>query len=488
METPSSTLRFVHSQRLGVDQLVLDGHILHHNNTNDGAQGMTHYWRCGNYYQDIRCPFRAITRSGRLVKKSDSHRCVPQPEQVLVREVRHDIRTTAATTNRAPSSIVAAAVQGQPSSVLAALPRQQLLTKAVQNARKKGDSQPACPATASDIQLVAPYNELNGENFVLYDNNSSPRIIVFGTRGNLTRLASLSHWLADGTFKVAPPQFLQVWTVHGLTSSGLVLPLVFALLENKLSTTYLDVLTALSSLEPTLKPSSVVVDYEKAEIKAFKDAFPSIEIRGCHFHFSQAIFRQIQSFPDVFALYKDVDKPDNSRHLRTLAAIALVPCRYVGDAYKALAQADFWKDNEENLGDLLDYFEKTWLGRDTRRGYVGPQYEPTVWCQHAAILRGLPRTNNAVEGWHNAFIGRVACNRPNIWRFIEALKEEQSLIELNCTQMDAGGSMPPVRSKYRKANEALKRIVEEAEGKWGTFTDDEWYDYLLCVSTNISYN
>jgi hypothetical protein len=155
---------------------------------------------------------------------------------------------------------------------------------------------------------------------------------------------------------------------------GLVVPLIFALLENKDEVTYTTLLEALKELEPTLKPVSVTVDFERAEHNAFEAAFPGVQLRGCLFHFAQCIWRQIQAHAESLRMYNDPENPDNSLNIRTLTALALVPHPYAGSAYKALIDSSFWKDNADKLEDILDYFEKSWLGRKTRRGWVNPKF------------------------------------------------------------------------------------------------------------------
>lgn len=34
----------------------------------------------------------------------------------------------------------------------------------------------------------------------------------------------------------------------------------------------------------------------------------------------------------------------------------------------------------------------------------------------------LPRTNNALEGWHRAFLQQVSSHHTSIWKFLNALK------------------------------------------------------------------
>ena len=57
----------------------------------------------------------------------------------------------------------------------------------------------------------------NGDLFLQYDNNDpNERILIFGTDESLGFLSNADDWYMDGTFTVAPPQFSQLYTVHGL--------------------------------------------------------------------------------------------------------------------------------------------------------------------------------------------------------------------------------------------------------------------------------
>ncbi len=45
--------------------------------------------------------------------------------------------------------------------------------------------------------------------------------------------------------------------------------------------------------QSVLAPKVVHCDFEKRAIKAFKMNFPGVKIQGCHFHFSDAIFKKV---------------------------------------------------------------------------------------------------------------------------------------------------------------------------------------------------
>ncbi len=88
-------------------------------------------------------------------------------------------------------------------------------------------------------------------------------------------------------------QFTNVFSIHGERNGG-VHPFVFALLPNKTQNTYRRLFQALKQLEPALNPTTVMTDFELAAQNAFEEEFPNVQLAGCFFHLSQAIWRQAQ--------------------------------------------------------------------------------------------------------------------------------------------------------------------------------------------------
>ena len=50
-------------------------------------------------------------------------------------------------------------------------------------------------------------------------------------------------------------------------------------------------------------------------------------------------------------------------------------------------------------------------------------------------MTGLPRSNNAVEDWHNAFASWVSVNCPNIIKLTEKTRHEQAKFEINIAKV-----------------------------------------------------
>ena len=107
----------------------------------------------------------------------------------------------------------------------------------------------------------------------------------------LNLLRDTTNWHADGTFKVVPIQFYQLYTIH-CEKDGYIIPCIYALMSNKLQSTYGVLLKKLKEIELELDPSSTMVDFEKAPINALEETFLAV-ISGCFFHWPQSIHRQI---------------------------------------------------------------------------------------------------------------------------------------------------------------------------------------------------
>ena len=136
-----------------------------------------------------------------------------------------------------------------------------------------------------------------GVPFLVYDSGpGDDRLIIFASESALDFLANSSEWYCDGTFKVVPEIFYQLYTVHG-EHDGRIFPCVFALLPNKSQHTYerffTELMREISARNPA-PPQHVLLDFEKGAINAIRNTIPDTDVKGCFFHFSQNIWRAIQ--------------------------------------------------------------------------------------------------------------------------------------------------------------------------------------------------
>ena len=176
-----------------------------------------------------------------------------------------------------------------------------------------------------------------------------------------------------------------------------------------------------------------MTDFEHSALLAFRAVYPNAEQRGRFFHLSQCIWRRIQQVDGLQQLY--MADPNFALCIRQVAAIAFVPTTDVILAFEELMDSTFFKENTDLPRDLVNYFEDTWIGRPARRGgRSDPIFAHALWNCYDATLNDLPKTNNAVEGWHRGFNQILGACHPAIWKFIDGLKKEQSLNETKTEQ------------------------------------------------------
>ncbi|CAF4419126.1 unnamed protein product, partial [Rotaria magnacalcarata] len=148
------------------------------------------------------------------------------------------------------------------------------------------------------------------------------RMLLFGSVTQLEILFDSSTILMDGTFSTTPPFFDQVFTIHALKYET-SFPCIFGVLPDRKRTTYKHLFKILKglavSMNRTFKPARVMSDYEASIITAVANEFPQAIHSGCFFHFTQAIYRRIQSLGLITSYSQDSDIRICCRKLMALA-------------------------------------------------------------------------------------------------------------------------------------------------------------------------
>ena len=147
-------------------------------------------------------------------------------------KARSRMKREAKYTNHKTTNIVTGNIAGLVEEELARLPNIETLRRDVRRNRNRNMLVvPDVNDKLFDIPPEYATNEL-GQEFLLYDNRRQDRMLIFGTPESRQFLSNADDWFLDGTFKSSPPQFAQLYTVHGLKDSRNVVGL-YALLPNK---------------------------------------------------------------------------------------------------------------------------------------------------------------------------------------------------------------------------------------------------------------
>jgi hypothetical protein len=468
-------LQFIKSQK-GHDLLSHNGFLFRKERSSTEKT----IWKCV-YYDSKKCPGRCHTSDNEVIKFTNNHNHVPDATTVPRRKVMLDIKEKATTSQATTHQVLAQATVGISQAVAGQLPSTSLIKRTIQRTRQREGRAPPCPTNLRDLVIPEEFTQSSsGEPFLLFDSGpSEDRLLIFSTRRNLQLLAQCEHWYADGTFKTAPPLFSQLYTIHGVKYNN-VLPSVFVLMPSKTERAYERVFTALTSLEPSLWPASIMTDFELASINAFQHSFPTAIHRGCFFHLGQCIWRKIQAHHDLQDRYKN--DPDFALNVRMLPALAFVPENDVVEAFEEVVESPYYLQEQHILQPLVDYFEDVWIGRPQRGNRRRPPtYKHSLWNCYDSTLDGLPKTNNAVEGWHLSFSNLLCAHHPTIWKFINGLKQEQSLNDFKINQYLAGEEPPAQRRKYRECAKRITTIVQD-------YGQRPLLDYLVGIAYNFSLN
>ena len=314
------------------------------------------------------------------------------------------------------------------------------------------------PAHASEIQILEKYKLTSkGERFLQFDSGAGDinRMIMFATAKMISILKTSQSWYADGTFKVAPQQFYQLYTIHA-EKDGYIFPCVYVLVTEKTELTYSRMLGKLLDLEPALNPLYVMLDFEKAAINAFEEGFVAV-VSGCFFHFSQNIYRKIQSLGLTNQYMED---PDFALYMRMLPSLAFVPENEVCDCFNIL-MGEF----PQAAIELAEYFETNYLGRrlpDQTRKI--PPFPMRYWNMHTRVLNQSARTNNSVEGWHNAFQSGISISHPSFPKLVNYLQREQAVQDEKYAKWESGNMHQQSKSS-KDRDERLFHLVMDYENR-----------------------
>lgn len=336
--------------------------------------------------------------------------------------------------------------------------------------RDRAKNFPANPTTLDQLQNIPEdyQRTSSGENFVLYDSFDDAdwqggRTVVFSTPNNIRRLSQCQYWFTDGTFKLTPPIFLQIFTILGSffqpgfdrdEGQMIGVPLVYALLQNKEEISYRKVFDvviqfARNHFNIINLPMYIMCDFELAIINATRFFVGVDRVKCCLFHLCQSVWRHIQA-EHLVNLFRADDRRFKVA-TQMLCALAFVPLQHVERFYAELRQhipADFWP--------IYEYFGNTYIiGHLGRNGLpTPPRYPPYLWNVYDSVLQKSARTNNVAEAWHSRFQRVVGKHHPSLYVFLKEIIKEQADSEVMMYQLAIGQRVKKCQERKRRERES----------------------------------
>lgn len=423
----------------------------------DNNKGHT-IWRCIKS-QSCKCKATVKTAGDAVLGNgSPEHNHSGNVANALARKAVAQMKEHMTETIATPSASQGAVVVRLDGHVQMALPKKATLSRILRHHRQvkamAANGGAALPPLPRDVNFDVPDRF---HNFLLHDSGpGDERILVFGDRQLLSAMGTAELWLADGTFKVVPTLFYQLYSIHFASAGGLHPAGVYCLLLNKSRTTYERLLSVIKELCPNAGPHRILVDFESAAINAFRDAYPKADVSGCYFHLCQSILRKVNEC----GLKSDYERDDEIRgFIRCLASISHVPIADVPDAFDTLCET---MPANEKVNEVVTYFEHTYI-RGRRRQGRGQNYGPAIfpiplWNQFMAAGEGIARTTNSVEGWHYSLQSLFMCQHPTMWTFLAGIERDSQMSKAAYLQATTGAEHIG-RKTYRDLKARVSRCV-----------------------------
>ncbi|XGW26242.1 hypothetical protein V3C99_007117 [Haemonchus contortus] len=258
--------------------------------------------------------------------------------------------------------------------------------------------------------------------------------------------------VADGVHSLHPKclgRYAQLYSLHGVCSHGVEVPLVFCITEKKTREVYKRIFEQLKRNVEGEGPQRIVLDFEKAAIQAAKLVFPSATIEGCAFHLAQAWNRK----RDSLALRKHIQGHSRDDRIvkwwQTIKGIVFLPAELLSEV-RALQRPPVPQDHVayDKCLEFLDYLKSNWMS--------GPFKD--LWCKWK--LKEL-RTTNLAEAFHRRLQVLAGVDHPPLSTLIDVMRglnyeAKAALIRLKENPEGA-------RTLQRNYQQRKEKIYEEME-------------------------
>ncbi|CAG8559248.1 10972_t:CDS:2 [Dentiscutata heterogama] len=444
----------------GKDKLNIHGYLL----IKEQNRKNTYYWCCEER-KSGNCKGRAVTvfdNGQHYLKKFKKHNHSPRTGRKDVVKLISNIKQQAKNTRDKPSQIIQNNLANVSEGIIPYIPSYEALRSTIKRARRTESTLEPKSLDEIDIPTSLCFT-LSGDLFFLKNAIVDQEgYLLFSTIKNIRYLSQATFWLMDGTFKIVPKLFYQLYTIHapvGATSNCRILPLVYVLMTNKNEELYQQLFQDLNEIAEenniALSPSIIITDFERASINASRNEFPDTTNKCCFFHLGQSGWRKIQKV----GLANQYGDDDNlSLRLRQLFALAFLPANEIPSAFIILKQ-----HMPSITSEVVEWFEFTYvLGKPRRE-----------------LQDGVPRTQNKVEAWHHRFGTLVGRLHVGVYTIIQEFQKEQQFVELEVERIIRGDPQPKRRQQIIDQEQRIMEIVNNR-------TNLTVMNYLRGIAYNFS--
>lgn len=349
------------------------------------------------------------------------------------------------------------------------MPTQRTLKRSINKVRRPYSSNPNF-MTIRSIFFMPDIIQYRGSSILIHDSGSEDddRFLIFSNTQLITFAQSVRNLQMDGTFEFAPKCYYngttnttgQVYTIQG-RKDEVVVPLAYVLMNKRTTSEYRRVLDVIQE-KLQLNVEKVMLDLELGAISAVGAKYPNAQISLCYYHFQESLYSWLCQH-GMKIRYSNDDEFRFCIHLHS--AIAFAAPERVLEAWTAVqTYISEVFPVDQDIEDFTGYFETSFIGRLRPNNVRGnARYDKSKWNQHGNVISNCPRTNNAVEGWHNALNHISSASHPNVYPFVKIIKKDMDNSRIKIIQYESGHESQPRKTTYRKFDERVRNAVIRAD-------------------------
>lgn len=275
---------------------------------------------------------------------------------------------------------------------------------------------------------------------------------------------------ADGTFKVCPEPFYQLYILHRVYGTC-TRPCLFILMTRKTRFAYDRLFSTIRNFAAVrgheVKWVLFHSDFEIAVMSSVQSIFAHINlsVKGCYFHLASAMFKKavVLGFKAQYKL-----RPVKF-HIKMCMALAFLPVDQIAatlDEIIASYTASVFP-GKPDLTAFFAYVRVSWV--------LGGVVSMDIWSFYG--ITGRCSTCDC-EGYHSKIAKKLE-KTASLWQFINKLKKEENVVHLDIASVPQGGLIHPFTSAQRVRENTLAdyRLMYNTDMNFGNI------QYVRAVAT-----
>ena len=295
-----------------------------------------------------------------------------------------------------------------------------------------------------DLNIVDQHEEAS-------DRSRPPRVLTVSSPFCLNLLGVCKKGSVDGTFKIAPSNWAQIFILMAKYDDKWV-PVAFSFLPDKKESSY-KLFFAMIEFELQrrgiqISLEKLLCDFEIGIQKAALSVFETLIVLGCFFHFGQSVWKHAQQEKLAQLCEHNLKF---KQFIRQCISLPMVRLEELQDTIDELRREDFEDSEHNNLKEeFLNYIQTVW---------VDGVYPPQTWN---CFRRKDDNTNNSQEAYNGVLNRLIQVSHPNPYVLLSHLQSE-----LSNAQFTIEKSKKAKKVKFQKSNYAnLQEETEDLKEKY----------------------